>query len=229
MSQPPPVAREGAPRIAERVIDDIGERMRRGAREYGTALQAHNGRRALLDLYEELLDGAHYVKQRLDEEDQTLRDVVGDQAVRISLQEIYDRCELIRRNPNKVNQKALEQRYVDDIGYLRTVTEALLVELVNARQTPPDPPPLYEVVGYQYRVMGPDGKPEYDSTHDHNEIDAWTYGRYEYADGYYPEYRVLLAVPGWYRVDREKPLLLPPGGEYVPTATGATGDDGEPS
>jgi hypothetical protein len=43
--------------IQSRVIADIRERREVGIGRYGTALQPHNGRDALRDLYEELLDG----------------------------------------------------------------------------------------------------------------------------------------------------------------------------
>lgn len=39
-----------------------------GLAKYGKALTPDNGRNALIDLYEELLDGAAYVRQRLYEE-----------------------------------------------------------------------------------------------------------------------------------------------------------------
>lgn len=53
--------------IQSRVITDINERRLLGIQRYGTALQPHNGRDALRDLYEELLDGAMYAKQLMVE------------------------------------------------------------------------------------------------------------------------------------------------------------------
>lgn len=50
------------------VIEDMQQRHQHGVRKYGTALQPHNGRSALRDLYEELLDAAVYTKQRMLEE-----------------------------------------------------------------------------------------------------------------------------------------------------------------
>jgi len=228
VSQPKPVP-SNRPRTADRVIEDVADRMRRGVREYGTALQAHNGRRALLDLYEELLDGAHYVRQRLDEEDYALREVVGDPQIRATLDVIYDRAEVVEKNPRRVNREALETRYIKDLGTMRMVVEALLTELMCARRTPPEPPPTYEIVGYQYRVVGPDGKPGYDECYDRQHIEDWCADQSVMVEGYYPEYRVLLAAPGWYRVDPEGPPLEPPGAHVVPAATGPAGDDGEPS
>jgi hypothetical protein len=51
------------------VIDDMQERHQHGVKKYGTPLQPHNGRNALRDIYEELLDAAVYAKQRLIEEE----------------------------------------------------------------------------------------------------------------------------------------------------------------
>lgn len=55
--------------VAESVIDDIRERMADGTKKYGTALQPFNGRNALVDAYQEVLDLAQYIKQRLVEDE----------------------------------------------------------------------------------------------------------------------------------------------------------------
>lgn len=69
--QPLPVQND-ADDIQSQVIADIAQRRKVGISRYGTALQPHNGRDALLDLYEELLDGVMYVKQVMVERDQPL-------------------------------------------------------------------------------------------------------------------------------------------------------------
>jgi len=56
------------PSIHGLVIEDIRERLELGINRYGTPLQAHNGRNALRDAYEEVLDLAVYVKQVLEEQ-----------------------------------------------------------------------------------------------------------------------------------------------------------------
>lgn len=56
------------PAVWEAVIDDMRARDQLGRKKYGTPLQNHNGRSALRDLYEELLDAAVYAKQRILEE-----------------------------------------------------------------------------------------------------------------------------------------------------------------
>lgn len=65
--QPPPSA--GQIDVAPVVIADIEERVAAGKRKYGTLLQTHNGRDALWDLYQELIDAVMYVRQRLLEEE----------------------------------------------------------------------------------------------------------------------------------------------------------------
>lgn len=66
-SQPMPTIND-EPDVQAAVIADIEDRRKLGITRYGTALQPHNGRNALLDAYEEVLDLACYLKQRLIEE-----------------------------------------------------------------------------------------------------------------------------------------------------------------
>lgn len=67
MSQKDPTP-NNYPIIADQVIEDIKKRKAKGIETYGTPLQKFNGRDALQDLYEELLDACCYIKQRLEEE-----------------------------------------------------------------------------------------------------------------------------------------------------------------
>lgn len=53
--------------IVDLVIADLRARAAEGLRRYGTPLQAHNGRDALLDAYEEALDLCAYLRQALEE------------------------------------------------------------------------------------------------------------------------------------------------------------------
>lgn len=53
--------------IQSLVIADMERRRELGIQRYGTALQCFNGRDALLDLYEELLNACMYAKQLLVE------------------------------------------------------------------------------------------------------------------------------------------------------------------
>ncbi len=65
-TQPAPKKTEGA-HIADLVCVDIRYRKEQGIKKYGTPLQAGNGRDALQDLYEELLDACQYLKQAIIE------------------------------------------------------------------------------------------------------------------------------------------------------------------
>lgn len=51
------------------LLADMRERDAAGRQRYGTPLQPHNGRRALVDAYQELLDAAVYLRQHLYERD----------------------------------------------------------------------------------------------------------------------------------------------------------------
>lgn len=66
--QPMPVPNDG-PDVQSLVIADLADRRLVGIARYGTALQAHNGRDALRDLYEELLDACCYIRQVIAERD----------------------------------------------------------------------------------------------------------------------------------------------------------------
>jgi len=66
VDQPPPVV-STRPSVQSMVRADLEERERIGVQRYGTVLQAHNGRDALVDAYQEVLDLACYVRQELVE------------------------------------------------------------------------------------------------------------------------------------------------------------------
>lgn len=66
--QPAPVIND-EPLVKDAVIADIEALCERRRQKYGTHLQPHNGRDALQDAYEELIDGALYLKQLLMERD----------------------------------------------------------------------------------------------------------------------------------------------------------------
>lgn len=65
--QQAPVPNEG-PDIFEMVMQDVQRRAHAGKQKYGTTLQGFNGRDALLDAYQEVLDLAQYLRQRIYEE-----------------------------------------------------------------------------------------------------------------------------------------------------------------
>lgn len=55
--------------VFDGLLSDIEKRKQVGIETYGVELQTHNGRSGLLDAYEEVLDTAVYLKQRLMEEE----------------------------------------------------------------------------------------------------------------------------------------------------------------
>jgi hypothetical protein len=64
--QPPPQPSSGD--LWETVINDMKERRQVGIERYGTPLQAFNGRKALVDAYQEVLDLAVYLRQKIEED-----------------------------------------------------------------------------------------------------------------------------------------------------------------
>lgn len=66
--QPKPI-KNNEPHINDLVVEDLLERKKAGIKKYGVALQAFNGRNALQDAYEEALDLAQYLKQKIVEEE----------------------------------------------------------------------------------------------------------------------------------------------------------------
>jgi len=60
--QPDPVP-NGHPALWDLIISDMKGRDELGLKNYGTRLQPFNGRSAIKDVYEELLDGMVYLKQ----------------------------------------------------------------------------------------------------------------------------------------------------------------------
>lgn len=64
--QPPPTPND-RPAVWDLVIADMHERNALGRARYGTPLQPYNGRDALVDAYQELLDGAVYLRQAIEE------------------------------------------------------------------------------------------------------------------------------------------------------------------
>jgi hypothetical protein len=65
--QPPPA--EGGEVVLFQVIDDLKERAESGAQKYGGYLMTNNGRSAMWDLYQELLDSCMYIRQYLMEQE----------------------------------------------------------------------------------------------------------------------------------------------------------------
>jgi hypothetical protein len=64
--QPAPLVNDG-PAVWGLVIEDMQARDRLGRERYGVPLQPFNGRDALVDLYQELLDAVVYLRQEIEE------------------------------------------------------------------------------------------------------------------------------------------------------------------
>lgn len=54
------------------VLEDMKDKVRLGARKYGTVLKTDNGRDALLDAYQEAIDLVFYLRQAIEERDKGL-------------------------------------------------------------------------------------------------------------------------------------------------------------
>lgn len=65
VDQPPPTG-DGQP-VWDLVIDDMRERDNLGRQRYNTPLRSWNGRDALVDAYQEVLDLAVYMRQEIEE------------------------------------------------------------------------------------------------------------------------------------------------------------------
>lgn len=66
--QPDPTMANGD--IWNEVLEDMEARREMGIDKYGTPLQAFNGRKPLVDLYQELLDAVVYIKQKILEDEE---------------------------------------------------------------------------------------------------------------------------------------------------------------
>lgn len=115
LDQPPPIPTDGVPVWQEvikdfrvltefstnwgvdvAVVNDMKERHLVGVERYGTALQANNGRKALMDAYAESLDLCVYLKQKLMEEG------VGVEQTANPLVEAYTEALLLTRKVRKL-------------------------------------------------------------------------------------------------------------------------------
>ena len=65
---PQPDPKPGQIDVADVVISDIQARVAAGVKKYGTKLQTHNGRDALMDAYQEAIDLVMYLRQKILEE-----------------------------------------------------------------------------------------------------------------------------------------------------------------
>jgi len=64
--EPAPIPND-RPAVWDLVIADMHERNEWATKKYGTPIQPHNGRDALVDAYQESLDLAVYLRQAIEE------------------------------------------------------------------------------------------------------------------------------------------------------------------
>lgn len=70
LNNPQPLPKHNdKPAVWDLVKADMAERDQMGLAKYGTRLQPHNGRDFLVDAYQELLDGAVYLRGLIFERD----------------------------------------------------------------------------------------------------------------------------------------------------------------
>lgn len=70
-NKPEPAPKGTGREITPLVIKDLELRSKMGAEKYGETLRAFNGRNALVDLYQELLDATQYIRQEIEEQNAT--------------------------------------------------------------------------------------------------------------------------------------------------------------
>jgi len=68
-AKPQPAPEPGKLVVLPLVLNDLKARAVSGCIKYGTMLQSHNGRDALMDAYQEALDLAMYLRQAIAERD----------------------------------------------------------------------------------------------------------------------------------------------------------------
>jgi len=67
--EPPPTQNANSQTVTNKVIADLLAKSNAGTRKYGTPLMTYNGRDALVDVYQECLDQAQYLKQAIMEDE----------------------------------------------------------------------------------------------------------------------------------------------------------------
>ena len=64
-----PLPKPGTQVVVDYVLVDIANVVQKGFENYGTFLEAHNGRDALVDAYQEAIDMVFYLRQAILERD----------------------------------------------------------------------------------------------------------------------------------------------------------------
>lgn len=113
------------------VMADLAERVRLGKTKYGTELRVSNGRSALTDLYQELLDAVQYCKQRLMEDQLRFSSVSG--LGTLELVALANLCadSILADGTASINAKTAAQSVVDHVPKASpTTTLRMLVQAI---------------------------------------------------------------------------------------------------
>jgi hypothetical protein len=97
---------EGKTSVTDLVLADIKERREQGIAKYGTELKTQNGRKALVDLYQELLDAVMYVRQAIEERKERNEEIVSAQMKDATLEQM----ELFPKQPGTLDVEGLYSR-----------------------------------------------------------------------------------------------------------------------
>lgn len=100
---PQSLPNKGDESVTDLVIRDLLTRREAGTKKYGTELQTFNGRDAMVDLYQELLDAVMYTRQALAEGDK-IKLILKEYVSTCQCRYYPPRCELCRRASSAIGE-----------------------------------------------------------------------------------------------------------------------------
>lgn len=119
--EPDPTPNAGKP-VWDMVIEDMHQRDQIGRERYGTPLQTHNGRRALVDAYQEALDLVVYLRQEIEERAALEQHC---EHMRNVCHALEHENRILREDVKGIIDRECEQ-YAQDYHELRTAAQAVL-------------------------------------------------------------------------------------------------------
>lgn len=136
--EPAPKRTDGAP-VWDLVVADMRQRDAEGRRKYGTPLQAFNGRRPLVDAYQEALDLVVYLRQEIEERASLEQRQAMEEAMAADLAHVEDIDHAIALASaaltfGQVQRATLHPDGTPESDATHTVMLALLVADVAARE-----------------------------------------------------------------------------------------------
>ena len=90
MNAPQPDPKPGRESVTDGTIEDLRIRRRGGIKKYGNELESGNGREALIDAYQEALDMALYLRQRVMEDQDREEAKIELEKLRVSFHRFRD-------------------------------------------------------------------------------------------------------------------------------------------